>query len=288
MTISRKKNQKTLYIIAISSLLVASMLVVFFLGKKSSDSAKKETAQNDNAKLEINPSGIDPEKNVSEVKDVEEVVAKWIEQNPMAIIKSVENMQKKAMEDRMQNAKKNIPMKKDKLFDDKESPQYAPKDYDVSVVEFYDYNCGYCKKAQATVEQLIKSDSKVRVIFKEFPILGEPSVEMAKVSIAVNISAPASFKKFHDALMKSHEKGKAGALKVAKSIGLDTKKIESTLSSQKDKIDQIIQTDITLGSEIGINGTPGFVIGEELIPGALDIEEFKKKIEQERSKKSSQ
>lgn len=284
---TRKKNQKNLYIVAIVILAIASAAFAYAMSKKNNNSADQKESENSGKKSEVKPSGIDPDKNVSEVRDVEEVIAKWIEQNPMAIIKSVENMQQKAIEERAENAKKNIPAKKDQLFNDQENAQYAPKNYDVSIVEFYDYNCGYCKKAQATVEQLIKSDEKVRIIYKEFPILGEPSVEMAKVSIAVNMVAPNSFKKFHDALMKSNERGKAGALKIAKSVGLDVKKIESELSSKKDQIEKRIQAEVALGSEVGINGTPGFIIGDELIPGALDISAFKEKIKSQRESKNN-
>ncbi len=285
MTVSSKKKQKNLYIYTAAALVIASLAIVYFLGKKSSEAKIESEKKEQEQEMKVNPSGIDPNKNVSEVKDVEEVVAKWIEQNPRAIIASVENMQKKAMEERINNAKKNIPAKKAELFENKDSSEHAPQGYDVSIVEFYDYNCGYCKKAQATVEALIKQDPKIRVIFKEFPILGEASIEVSRVSIAVNLISPSSFLKFHDALMKSNERNKAGALKIAKSVGLDVKKIEIALSSQKDKIEQIIQSNIALGSAIGISGTPGFVVGDELIPGAMDIETFKEKIKAIRASK---
>jgi protein-disulfide isomerase len=99
------------------------------------------------------------------------------------------------------------------------------------------------------------------------------------------LAEPKGFKKFHDALMSSNEKGKSGALKIAKSVGINTSKIEVTLNNEKDKINKIIEKNIALGSSIGVNGTPGFVIGEDLIPGAVDISEFKAKIQALRDKK---
>ena len=218
------------------------------------------------------------------VEGVEEVIAKWIEANPQAIINSVANMQKKAMEEQMKNAQKNIGEKKEQLFNDKNSPQHSPSGYDVTIVEFYDYNCGYCKKAQSTVEKLIKDDKKVRVIYRDFPILGQPSREMSEISIAVNLLEPSSFKKFHDALMESNERGKSGAIKIAKSIGINTTKLEEVLKNDKAKIDKILEENLMLGSSIGINGTPGFVIGEELIPGAMDLNIMKDKINAVRKK----
>jgi protein-disulfide isomerase len=283
-----KKNQKPSSLkLVIASLIIASIAGILYYNhtnkNNNNKSEESKTAETKDAG-EIKSSGLDPDKSVSDVKDVEQVVAKWIEANPQAIINSVQNMQKKMMEDQMKNAQKNIGQKQNELYNDANSPQHAPDNFDVSVVEFYDYGCGYCKKANAIVDELIKSDPKVRVIYKDFPILGEPSQEMAKVSIAVNIVAPKSFRKFHDTLMKTNERGKQAALKAAKSAGIDTKKVEEALKNEKDKIEKILQDNLTLGSSIGINGTPGFVIGEELIPGAMDANVFKEKISAIRSK----
>lgn len=140
------------------------------------------------------------------------------------------------------------------------------------------------QKAQDTVEKLIKDDKKVRVIYRDFPILGQPSREMSEVSVAVNLLDSDSFKKFHDALMKSNEKGKSGAIKIAKSVGINTSKLENILKDDKAKIDKILEENLILGTSIGINGTPGFVIGEELIPGAMDLNIMKDKINGVRKK----
>ncbi len=286
MTFSKKNQKPSSLKLVISSIIIASIAGVAYFSyikkNEQNDGEKKEaTAETAN---EVKSTGLDPDKDVSDVKDVEEVVAKWIEANPQAIINSVQNMQKKMMEEQTKNAQKNIGQKTNELFNDANSPQFAPEGYDVSVVEFYDYACGYCKKAQTTVDELLKSDSKVRIIYKDFPILGEPSQEMSRVSIAVNMIAPSSFRKFHDALMKTNERGKSAALKAAKSAGVDSKKLEETLKTKKSEIDKILQDNVALGSSIGINGTPAFVIGEELIPGAMEIASFKEKINALRAK----
>ena len=281
-----KKNQKPSSLkLVIASVIIASIagFAYFSVTKKNEKSDDKKEANSETV-AEIKSTGLDPDKDVSDVKDVEEVVAKWIEANPQAIINSVQNMQKKMMEEQTKNAQKNIGQKKEELFNDSNSPKYAPEGFDVSIVEFYDYACGYCKKAQTTVDEILKSDTKVRIIYKDFPILGEASQEMSKVSIAVNIVAPNSFRKFHDALMKTNERGKSAALKAAKSVGIDTKKLEDVLKNEKSKIEKILQDNIALGSSIGITGTPGFIIGEELIPGAMEISTFKEKINTLRAK----
>jgi protein-disulfide isomerase len=263
------------------AILVTVFLVVFgsykLLGSKKSETAKEEKIQ------EIKGSGLDQSKEIKTVGDVEEVIVKWVEANPQAIIQSVANMQKKAMEDQMKNAQKNIGTKKSELFD-KNSPSFSPSNYNITIVEFFDYACGYCKKAEATVAELLKEDKKIRIIYKEFPILGAPSAEMSQVALAVNILEPKSYQKFHEALMRSQERGKAAALKAAESVGIDVAKLEKTLSSNKEKIEKQIQENLALGASIGINGTPGFVIGEDLIPGALELSSMKEKVAEARKK----
>ena len=275
----KKSNPALPFIVIALSIAIISLLVYFLTKKSNGNDEKKE-----NPAEIINASGLDKDKKVNNVEGVEEVVAKWIEANPQAIINSVSNMQKKAMEEQLKNAQKNIGEKKDELFSDKKSPQHAPSGYDVTIVEFYDYACGYCKKAQSSVEELLKEDKKVRIIYRDFPILGQPSKEMAEISIAVNLIDPSSFKKFHDALMTSNERGKEGALKIAKNVGINISKLESALSKDRSKIEKLIEDNLTLGSSIGINGTPGFVIGEELIPGALEVKALKEKISAIRKK----
>lgn len=284
MSFSKKHQKPSNLKLILATIIVASVIGAGFYAfnaKKTKDSVenKAETAQSD-----TKSTGLDPNKSVDNVKDTEEVIAKWIEANPQAIINSVQNMQKKMMEEQTKNAQKNIGQKQNELFNDGNSPQYAPQGYDVSIVEFYDYACGYCKKAQATVDELLKSDTKLRVIYRDFPILGEASFEMAKVSIAVNLIAPNSFRKFHDALMKTNDKGKKAAINAAKSAGVDIKKVEDALKNDKDKIEKILQDNLSLGSSVGISGTPGFIIGEELIPGAVDVNTFKEKINALRTK----
>lgn len=263
-------------IIVVAILLVIGGSYVFFGAKK--DTANKETAENSAEKAEVKSTGLDQSAKVETVADVENVIAKWVEANPKAIVTAVNNMQKQAMEEQAKNAKQNVSSKKDELFKDKNSPTYSAGRSDVNVVEFFDYACGYCKKVQVTVEELLAEDKKVKIIYKEFPILGQNSEDLATVALAVNIVSPSSYRKFHNALMTGNVNGKEEAIKVAKDLGVDAAKLEKTLTNDKEKIAKMIQANRALATSIGVNGTPGFIIGEELIPGALDIAAFKAKI----------
>lgn len=270
------------------AIIVAILLVIggsyALLGKKS-DTAENKKGENQEAPLEIQPSGLDKDMDVDNVEDVEKVIAKWIEANPKAIIAAVSNMQKKAMEQQMKDAQKNISGKKDEIFNDPNSGSYGPGDADITIVEFFDYSCGYCKKAQLEVDKLLEQDKKIKVIYKEYPILGQASFEMAQVSLAVHLIDPSSYKKFHDAMMKSNAHSKDDAIKVAKNIGISGEKLDKTLKNEQTKIAKILQDNSTLGASIGINGTPGFIIGEELIPGALDSSALKEKVAAARNAK---
>lgn len=268
MTFMKKNFGEKPSLVKPIAILVAILLIIggvyAFFGGKNSEST--------------NSSGLDKNQAVRNVGDVEEVIEKWVSNNPEAIILSLQKMQQKASEQKMQDAQKNIGSNKDKLTEDKNSPEYAPKGYDVTIVEFFDYACGYCKKANEIVEELLKEDKKVRVIFKEYPILGAPSIEMSTVALAVQILEPKSYFKFHNALMSSKERGKDAALKVAKSVGINVSKLEDTIARNQDKIAEMIQENLELGSSIGVSGTPGFVIGEELLPGAYPLDVIKEKI----------
>lgn len=269
------------------AILVAILLVIgsayAYFNKK--DAASKNGDQGEEMQeVKAVSSGLDGDDEVETVEDVEKVIAKWVEANPKFIIQSFAKIEQQAREERMKMAGQNISAKKDELFNDKNSGSYSAGEYDVTVVEFFDYSCGFCKRAQSIVEEVLKSDKKVRIVYKEFPILGPSSEEVSSVAIAVQLSDSTSYKKFHDALMKGNARSKDAALKIAKEKGLNVAKIEETLSGQKEKINEIIQQNRVLGGSIGIDGTPAFIIGEELIPGAIDVEAFKAKLKEIRSK----
>jgi protein-disulfide isomerase len=256
-------------IIAIAILLIIAGGYIFFNHDNDEEPLNKE--------LGVKSSGIDGNKKIENVQDVEEVIAKWIEANPEAIIQSVTNMQQKMMEEKLKDAQKSIGEKKSQIFD-KKAPAYKPKGYDVTIVEFYDYNCGYCKRANSSVKELLQDDKKVSIIYRDLPILGQASEELAIVSLAADFTDPSKFMAFHNKLMNSEASTQEDAIAVAKSVGINEAKLRKVLSDKKDKIMQIINENRKLASEIGIQGTPAFVIGDELIPGAIDANTLKQKI----------
>lgn len=261
-------------IIIFAILLIIGGIYSFF-GSEKKDNNEEDT-QN-----QVKSSGIDSDKKVENVGDVEEVIAKWIEANPEAILNSVANMQKKEAEEQMKNAQKTIGSRKKEIYDDK-APSYKPSGYNTTIVAFYDYNCGYCKRSNATIEELIASDKKVRVIYRDFPILGKSSEDLSKVSIALDIVDSKKFRQFHNELMRSNASSEEEALEIAEKVGVSKDKVKKVLSSKKERIMEIINENRQLGASIGLQGTPAFVIGEELIPGAIDLNTMQEKIKASR------
>lgn len=138
---------------------------------------------------------------------------------------------------------------------------------DVTVVEFFDYNCGYCKRGLPEVQRLIHDDKKVRFVFKELPILSTGSLEAARVALAAKKQG--KYWEFHQAMLGSKgQANEASALKIAEALGLDMAKVKADMAS--DAVKSELQSDLLLAKQLGINGTPHFLVGAKSIPGAPD------------------
>jgi protein-disulfide isomerase len=159
---------------------------------------------------------------------------------------------------------------------------------DVNFVEFFDYNCGYCKHAMADMLNLMNSDPKLRVVLKEFPVLGPGSVAAAQVAIAVRMQDPSGKKylDFHQKLLGSRgQADKARALAAAKEAGLDMARIEKDMVSPEVKA--TLEENFKIAEAMGLNGTPSYVIGNQVVVGAIGRDGLAKKISEARCGKAS-
>ena len=149
----------------------------------------------------------------------------------------------------------------------------------VTMVEFFDYNCGFCKRAMSDMLDLIKTDSNLKFVLKEFPVLGEGSVDAAHVAVAARMQDPTGKKyiEFHQKLLGGRGPAdKARALAVAKEVGFDMARIEKDMAS--DEVKTTIDESMKLADAIGVNGTPSYVVGDELVVGAVGLDALKQKI----------
>jgi protein-disulfide isomerase len=154
----------------------------------------------------------------------------------------------------------------------------------ITMVEFFDYNCGFCKRALSDMLDLLKTDSNLKFVLKEFPVLGEGSVEAAHVAVAARMQDVTGKKyiEFHQKLLGGRgQADKAHALAVAKEVGFDMARIEKDMNS--DEVKKTIDENMKLADALGVNGTPSYVVGDEVIVGAVGIDVLREKIKAERN-----
>jgi protein-disulfide isomerase len=153
----------------------------------------------------------------------------------------------------------------------------------VTMVEFFDYNCGYCKRAMADMLDLIKADGNLKFVLKEFPVLGEGSVEAARVAVAARMQDATGKKyvEFHQKLLGGRGGAdKARALAVAKDVGFDMPRLERDMAS--DEVKKTIDENMKLAEALNVSGTPSYVVGEEVVVGAVGLDALREKINAER------
>ena len=214
---------------------------------------------------------------------VEQVVEQYLRSHPEVIEQSLRILQAKRQTKERERTRQVIATKQTELLNDPNSPVSGSLDGDVTVVKFFDYRCGYCKHVAGTVTQLQQDDPNVRVVYKDYPILGEASELASRAALASKVQG--KHLAFHEALLASkQELTQDSILTIASEVGLDTERL--SLDMQAPTIQAIIERNRELARELGINGTPGFIVGTELAPGALDLKDLKNLIRQVRQKKS--
>lgn len=219
--------------------------------------------------LPAGPVSAGEELSAAQQERIEAVVREYILNNPEIVVESLRGYEVKHRQASEEDAKKAIAANRDALERNPTSPVAGNPQGDVTIVEFFDYRCGYCKKALPAVQELLKTDKNVRMVFKEFPILGPDSVIAARTALAVWKIAPAKYLPFHLALMESRgELSEGRVLEIAKKVGLDPEKLEAAKADPE--IDAAIERNHELARTLQINGTPAFVAGGRLVPGALD------------------
>ncbi len=204
--------------------------------------------------------------------EINQMIRQYILNNPEIIPEAVEVLRAR------QNAAA-IMRSEDLLYNDGYSYVAGNEDGDITIVEFYDYNCGFCKQVPGILSRLVEEDKNLRVIFKELPILAESS-EMASMA-AMAAMKQGKFIEFHNAMMKNNRAiNQELILKVASDVGLDH---ETLLEDMDDpKIAANIQMTLALVRNIGISGTPGFIIGDQIIAGFKPYDELKRIIAEQR------
>jgi protein-disulfide isomerase len=203
--------------------------------------------------------------------EVEAIVRDYLLTNPEIMLEVQQALDVKQREQAQARARDAIAGNADLVFNSPNQGIIGNPNGDVTIVEFFDYNCGFCQRAMADMNALLESDDNVRFVMKELPILGPGSVEASQVSTAVYRLYPNRYGEFHNALLSENgAKDRATALGVAGLMGLDLDRIEEE-AAKEDVIDAFREAN-ALATELGVTGTPSYVVGNEVVYGARGVE----------------
>jgi protein-disulfide isomerase len=195
--------------------------------------------------------------------------------NPEVLVDAMAELERRQDSQRDTAAQKAIQQNQAELLHDPETPSVGNPDGDVTIVEFSDYQCPYCKRAYTAVKSVVASDSKIKLIYKDLPILGEAS-KVAAVAALASIKQ-GKHDAFHDALMTNTAKLDDDLIfKIAGSVGIDVERLKKDMDDPK--IKDTIERNVALAEELGVRGTPAFVIGKQFVPGAVDAKALKQLI----------
>jgi protein-disulfide isomerase len=214
--------------------------------------------------------------------DIGEQVAKFIQENPNVIIDSLRRAQQARAEQEEQQAGLKAAELRPQLENGKNDPTAGNKEGDVTIVAFHDHNCGFCRKSIPDIEKILSEDSNVKFVVKDFPILGPVSVEKARASVAIARFAPEKWYKFYEELGRSNAQNLEQILALAsEKVGIDANLLRSEMESNE--TENKISENHSLGEQLGISGTPVFVINGQVLRGALGYDAFKAAVLQARA-----
>jgi len=220
--------------------------------------------------------------------DIERIVREYLVAHPEVIQEAMTELEKRQTAAEAEKHKAAVKQYSENLFTSPRQVVLGNPNGNVTFVEFFDYNCGYCKRAMDDMLTLLKDDPKLKVVLKEFPVLGPGSVEAAQVAVAVRMQDKTGKKylEFHQKLLGGRgQADKARALAVAKDIGLDMGRLDKDLASPEVKA--TLQESFKLAEALGLNGTPSYVIGDDVVVGAVGLDALKEKVNTSRCGKPS-
>jgi protein-disulfide isomerase len=203
-----------------------------------------------------------------ELNEFEQRVRDFLLEHPEVIMEALQTLQERQRAAEVENLKRTIAERSQEILNDPDAPVGGNPAGDVTLVEFFDYNCPYCRRVAPTVVELEEADPDLRLVYKEFPILGPGSQFAARVALASRKQD--RYVPFHKALMQATEQlTEESVMEIAHTVGLDTEQL--TADMQAPAIQEAIARNLRLANALAITGTPSFVIGQEVVPGAADF-----------------
>ncbi|HHZ08238.1 MAG TPA: DsbA family protein [Rhizobiales bacterium] len=210
-------------------------------------------------------------------KEVEEIVHDYLLKNPEILLEMQSKIEAKQKEEERIAQLETIRAARDTIFNAAHDGVVGNPEGKVTIVEFYDYNCGYCKRALEDMRALVANDPDLRFVLKEFPILGPDSQKAHVVSQAFHRLMPEKYGEFHTRLLGGQGRaGEASAIKIALELGADEAKLREAMKDPG--ITEVFSQTYDLANKLHITGTPSYVVGNEVVFGALGREVLSEKI----------
>ncbi len=211
---------------------------------------------------------------------IKELVLEAIRENPEIVLEAVQIIEERQQADQNVAAEQVLSAERAALEQDPNAPVLGNPNGDVTVVEFFDYNCPYCRRVKPHIEALLAADPNVRVVYREWPILGEGSVFAARAALASRQQG--KYEEFHWAMMEIKGRAEeATVIRVAEQVGLDIEQLRRDMDGPD--IAEHIETSMRLSRALGFNGTPSFVIGDSLAPGLIEADQMIELVKQARA-----
>ncbi len=203
--------------------------------------------------------------------DVEAIIEDYLTRNPEIVIQALDAWERQREEREADAARQAIARFDDEIHHDPETPWGGDPEGEIVIVEFFDYRCGYCRLSAPGLFAVRDTVPGVKVIYKEFPILGEDSLRAARAALAAREQG--LYEAYHQALMlETEDYSEAGVMALAQSVGLDTGRLRTDMNDPA--INEYLERTHQLASALGINGTPAFIINGDLHPGAIRPGDF--------------
>jgi protein-disulfide isomerase len=209
---------------------------------------------------------------------IEGIIRDYLLKNPEVIQEALLELERRQQENQRQAQRAAVRANIAAITQSPRSVVVGNPNGDTTIVEFFDYNCGFCKRGLADIRELMRTDPKLRVVLKDFPVLGPESLEASQVAVAVkNQLKGDKYFDFHIKLMESRGRvDKERAMAVARESGVDMSRLARDLESPETRA--TIAENIDMGDRLGLTGTPAYIIGEELVFGAVGRETLRKTV----------
>ncbi len=215
-------------------------------------------------------------------QEIEKIVRDYLLREPDVLAEAFRRLQQRQSASAATRSKQAIHDHRQALFADQTSPVEGNAQGKVTIVEFFDYRCVHCRHVAPTIDQIVSSNTSVRVVYKNFPVLGEPSVLAARAAVAAQQQG--GWQKLHRAMLAFDGDFTVEALlALGTSVGLDSVKLKTDMMSLE--TDRALQANLALAAALGLDATPSFVIGDRVIRGALAPEAFQALVDEEAGKR---